>query len=60
MLGQYQSNLGRKVNETMVFHETLSRTHASQSGLRRNLNMASTMSPELLHVSRIRASYDQK
>ena len=23
MLGQYESNLGRKVNETMVFHEAL-------------------------------------
>ena len=60
MLGQYQSNLGRKVNHTLVFHETLSKNHASQSGLRRNLTMASTKSPELQHVSRIRASYDSK
>lgn len=46
-LEQYKTNLGRKVNETLVFHETAGKHHTSQNGLRRNLTMASTMSPEM-------------
>jgi hypothetical protein len=50
MMEVYKANLGRKVNETLVFHETMVKNFASQSGLRRNLTVASTKSPELQHV----------
>ena len=50
MLDKYKRGLGpmgRKVNETLVFHESLGKAHnRSKSGLRRNLNIEPNMTPE--------------
>ena len=47
MLEKYKRGLSRKVNETLVFHESLGKAHnRSKSGLRRNLNFEPNMTPE--------------
>lgn len=58
MVDHYKENLGRKVNETLVFHQTLAKTHAT-AARKRNQSFSATMSPELLHVSRIRNCYEK-
>lgn len=58
MVDRYKGELGPKVNETLVFHETVGKEFTQTAGLRRNLTMASTIPPEKLHVARIRKSYE--
>lgn len=57
-MNRYKDELGRKVNDTMVFHETVARDFTKSNGLRRNLTLASTIPPEKMHVARIRKSYE--
>ena len=50
------------MNETLVYSRAVARTPNSRANFytSRNINLSHTMTPEMRHVSRIRASNDKK
>ena len=59
-MDHYRSSRGRKMNETFVYSHAVCRTPNNESFFSRNAALVHTMSPEMRHVSRIRASHDKK
>ena len=59
---QYVSSRSRKINETFVYSRAVARTPNQRSNYysRNNPDFSMTMTPEMRHVSRIRASNDKK
>ena len=58
----YSTSRTRKINETFVYSRAVARTPNARNAYHssRNLNFSHTMTPEMRHVSRIRASNDKK
>jgi len=57
---KFKASLGRKVNETLVFTHTMSKSLSGRRGLHKTQTHTGNMSPEMTHVSRIRSSRNRR